>query len=138
VLKRIMHVAVAVGNLDRACEFWRDVMGAEIEGRTPVPGQNVEVAFVRLDGDTRLELLSSTDDDSPVARFLAKHGPGLHHICFAVDNLATHLKHLAEHGVRLVDREPRPGAEGDLIAFLHPSSTLGTLIELSERRSHTG
>ena len=130
--KGITHIAVAVGNLDRACAFWHDVMGAEIEGRTVVPAQKAEVAFVKLGDGARLELLAPTDDDSPVARFLAKNGPGMHHICLAVDDIAAHLEHLADHGIKLIDREPRPGAEGHRIAFLHPSSTLGTLIELSE------
>lgn len=138
MLKRIAHVAIAVADLDRACEFWQDVMGARIESRRVVAGQKVEVAFVSLNAGTRLELLAATEDDSPVARYLAKHGPGLHHICFEVDNIAERLKHLEEHGIKLVDRIPRAGAEDDQVAFLHPSSTLGALIELSEGKTEQG
>lgn len=138
MLKRIAHVAIAVADLDRACEFWQDVMGARIEGRRVVAGQKVEVAFVSLNAGTRLELLAPTEDDSPVGRYLAKHGPGLHHICFEVDNIEARLKHLEEHGIRLVDRTPRVGAEDDQVAFLHPSSTLGALIELSEGKTEQG
>ena len=132
MLKRIVHVAIAVANLDRACEFWQDVMGARIEGRRVVPGEKTEVAFVNLDAGTRLELLAPTEDNSPVARFLARYGPGMHHISFEVDNIEERLQYLEEHGIKLVDRTPRAGAEDNRIAFLHPSSTLGTLIELSE------
>jgi methylmalonyl-CoA/ethylmalonyl-CoA epimerase len=132
VLKRISHVAVAVLNLDRACEFWRDVMGAEVSERRVIEEQKVEVAFVDVGGETRFELLCPTEENSPVGRFLAKHGPGLHHVCFDVDKIEDCLTHLADHGIKLVDDKPRPGAEGDRIAFLHPTSTLGALIELSE------
>jgi methylmalonyl-CoA/ethylmalonyl-CoA epimerase len=132
MLKKLSHVAFAVVNLDRACEFYRDVMGAEIVGRKIVPEQKAEVAFVRLQGTTKLELLAPTSDDSPIARFLAKHGPGIHHVCFEVDDLERELESLADHGVKLVDAKPRRGAEGDQIAFLHPTSTLGALIELCQ------
>ena len=133
MLKRISHVAVAVTNLDEACAFWRDVMGTEISGRHVVADQKVEVAFVDVGGLTRFELLCPTEENSPVGRFLAKHGPGIHHLCFDVDNIEDCLVHLADRGVKLVNDEPRPGAEGDKIAFLHPASTLGALIELKER-----
>lgn len=132
MLKKISHVAFAVANLDRACEFYRDVLGAEITGRKIVPEQKAEVAFVKLGGTAKLELLAPMSDDSPVGKFLAKHGPGIHHICFEVDGLQQKLEFLADHGVKLVDAKPRRGAEGDQIAFLHPTSTLGALIELSE------
>jgi methylmalonyl-CoA/ethylmalonyl-CoA epimerase len=132
MLKKISHVAFAVVNLDRAIEFYRDVLGAEIAGRQTVAEQKSEVAFVKLDGTTKLELISPTSDDSPVAKFLAKKGPGIHHICFEVDNIEQRLEFLHDHGVRLVDEHARTGAEGDKIAFLHPASTLGALVELTE------
>ena len=132
MLKNISHVAFAVVNLDRACEFYRDVMGAEIVGRKIVPEQKAEVAFVRLEGTAKLELLAPTSDDSPIGRFLAKHGPGIHHVCFEVDDLERQLESLADHGVKLVDAKPHRGAEGDQIAFLHPTSTLGALVELCQ------
>ncbi len=132
MLKYISHVAFAVVNLDRACEFYRDVLGAEIYGRKIVEEQKTEVAFVRLGGTTKLELVAPVGDDSPIAGFLAKKGPGIHHICFEVDNIKDRLHELANHGIKLVNSEPRKGAEGDKIAFLHPTSTLGALIEFSE------
>ncbi|MBI3873365.1 MAG: methylmalonyl-CoA epimerase, partial [candidate division Zixibacteria bacterium] len=122
MLKSIAHVAIAVGNLDRACDFYRDVFGARIVGRRLLPSQKVEIAFVQLDGDTKLELLSPTEPDSPVGRFLARHGPGLHHVCFEVEDIEKRLEYLADHGIRLIDALPRPGAENDRIAFLHPAS----------------
>lgn len=134
MLKKISHVAFAVVNLDRACEFYREVLGAKIVGRKEVPEQKSEVAFVELGGTAKLELISPTSDDSPVAKFLAKKGPGIHHVCFEVDSIEERLEFLHDHGVRLVDEQPRTGAEGDKIAFLHPSSTLGAMVELTETR----
>jgi methylmalonyl-CoA epimerase len=132
MLKSISHISIAVGNLDRACEFYRDVMGAKIVNRHAVPSQKVEVAFVEFSGTTRIELIAPTEEDSPVGRFIAKNGPGLHHICFRVDHIEETMAHLEDHGVKLVDKTPRTGAEADKIAFLHPASAWGTLIELSE------
>jgi len=135
MLKKIAHVALVVKNLDRACAFYRDVLGARIEGRRLVPSQKAEVAFVVFDEGTRLELLAPTEEDSVLGKFLRKHGPGLHHISFEVDRIEQRLEYLTDHGVKVIDQTPRPGAEDDRIAFLHPSSTLGALIELSEPRS---
>jgi methylmalonyl-CoA epimerase len=132
MLKKISHVAFAVVNMDRACEFYHEVLGAKIVGRKEVPEQKSEVAFVELGGTAKLELISPTSDDSPVKRFLDKKGPGIHHVCFEVDGIEEQLHFLHDHGVRLVDDQPRTGAEGDKIAFLHPSSTLGALVELTE------
>ena len=132
MLKNISHVAFAVVNLDRACEFYRDVLGAEIYGRKVVEEQKTEVAFVKIGGTTKLELVAPVGDDSPIASFLAKKGPGIHHICFEVDGIEDRLHYLADHGIKLVNPEPRRGAEGDKIAFLHPTSTLGALIEFCE------
>ena len=132
MLKDISHVAIAVSNLDRACDFYRDVMGGEIVNRHRVEHQKVEVAFVKFGGHTKIELISPTMEDSPVGRFLAKHGPGLHHLCFETDSIEDQMAFLEDHGVKLIDKSPRPGAEGDRIAFLHPTSTLSTLIEISE------
>jgi len=132
MLKSISHISIAVGNLDRACEFYHDVMGGKITNRHVVPSQKVEVAFVEFTGSARIELIAPTQEDSPVGRFIAKHGPGLHHICFHVDHIEDTMTYLEDHGVKLIDKTPRPGAEDDRIAFLHPASAWGTLIELSE------
>ncbi|MEW5701694.1 MAG: methylmalonyl-CoA epimerase [Candidatus Zixiibacteriota bacterium] len=130
--KKIAHVAVAVQNLDRACDFYRDVMGARIEGRRIMPDQKVELAFAVFDAGTKLELLMPTQEDSPLGKFLRKHGPGLHHVSITVEGIERQLEFLADHGVKIIDAQPRRGAENDRIAFLHPSSTLGVLMELSE------
>jgi methylmalonyl-CoA/ethylmalonyl-CoA epimerase len=132
MLKDISHIAIAVNNLDRACAFYHDIMGGEIVNRHKIDQQKVEVAFVKFGGRTKIELLCPTESDSPVGRFLAKHGPGLHHICFETDDIDKQMAYLEDHGVKMVDKTPRPGAEHDRIAFTHPSSTLGTLIEISQ------
>ena len=132
MLKDISHIAIAVNNLDRACAFYHDIMGGEIVNRHKIDHQKVEVAFVKFGGHTKIELLCPTDDDSPVGRFLAKHGAGLHHICFETDSIEQQMAYLEDHGVKIIDKSPRPGAEHVKIAFAHPSSTLGTLIEISE------
>lgn len=132
MLKDISHVAIAVNNLDRACAFYRDVMGGQIVNRHVIESQKVEVAFVQFGGRTKLELLCPTLADSPVGKFLAKHGPGLHHVCFETDSIEQQIAYFEDHGVKMVDKTPRPGAEHDRIAFAHPTSTLGTLIEISE------
>ena len=132
MLKDISHIAIAVTNLDRACAFYRDIMGGEIANRHIMSEQKVEVAFVRFGGHTKIELLCPTADDSPVGKFLAKHGPGLHHVCFETDKLERQIEFFEDHGIKMIDKAPRPGAEHDRIAFAHPSSTLGTLIEISE------
>lgn len=135
MLKKLAHVSLAVANLDRAIEFYRDVFHAEITGREIVEDQKTEVAFLKLGGTAHVELIAPTSEDSPVARYLAKHGPGIHHICFEVDNLEANLEHLTEHGIRLIGNKPKEGAGGHKVAFLHPASTLGALIELSEPRT---
>lgn len=132
MLTDISHIAIAVTNLDRACAFYHDVMGGEIVNRHVMSAQKVEVAFVRFGGKTKIELLCPTEADSPVGRYLATHGPGLHHVCFESDNIEKQIVFLEDHGVKMVDSVPRPGAEHDRIAFAHPTSTLGTLIEISE------
>jgi methylmalonyl-CoA/ethylmalonyl-CoA epimerase len=132
MLRDISHIAIAVNNLDRACAFYHDIMGGEIVNRHKIEPQKVEVAFVKFGGHTKIELLCPTEDDSPVGRFLAKHGPGLHHICFETESIEKQMEFFEDHGVKMVDKTPRPGAEQDRIAFAHPSSTLGTLIEISE------
>lgn len=132
MIKDISHIAIAVNNLDRACAFYRDIMGGEIVNRHRVEHQKVEVAFVKFGGRTKIELLCPTEEDSAVGRFLVKHGPGLHHICLETDNVEKQMIYFEDHGIKMVDKTPRPGAEHDRIAFCHPSSTLGALIEISE------
>jgi methylmalonyl-CoA epimerase len=126
------HIGIAVGDLEAAVAFYRDALGLEIDAPEEVPSQQVRAHAVRL-GPAALELLEPTGEASVIARFLARRGPGLHHITLRVDDLVSTLAHLRARGVRLVDETPRPGAEGTRVAFVHPASTHGVLIELVER-----
>ncbi len=128
------HIGIAVRDLDGSCERYRALLGAEVAGREVVAEQGVEVAFLKLPGDTRLELISPTDDSSGVARFLEKRGEGMHHVCVLVPDLDAALAALAAEDVPLVDTAPRVGAEGARIAFLHPAALGGVLLELKEKR----
>jgi methylmalonyl-CoA/ethylmalonyl-CoA epimerase len=130
--RKLDHVALAVRSISAVLPFYRDVLGLEYRGEELVPGQGVKVA-VLLAGEVRIELLEPTGSEGPVARFLDSKGEGLHHIAFCTDDLAAELNDLAEQGVRLINPEPRSGAEGTRIAFLHPATAAGVLIELVER-----
>lgn len=125
------HVAVAVPSLASALPLFELILGASGSGAIAVPDQGVNVVFLGT-GATRLELIEPARPDTGVARFIEKHGAGLHHIAIRVPDLAATLHALAERGVPLIDREPRPGAHGGRIAFLHPRAASGVLIELVE------
>jgi methylmalonyl-CoA epimerase len=125
------HVGIAVEDLDTALQFFRDALGLDVGGVEDVPTERVRAQFL-LVGPSSLELLVATSPDSPIAKFLAKRGPGLHHITLRVDDVRAALARLRALGVRLVDDEPRPGAEGALVAFIHPASAGGVLVELKE------
>jgi methylmalonyl-CoA/ethylmalonyl-CoA epimerase len=125
------HIGIAVRDLSAALAFYRDALGLEILGAEEVPSQRVRAQFVDA-GEARLELLEATAPDSPIARFLDTRGPGLHHITLRVDDIHAALAQLRAKGVKLVDEQPRAGAEHSLIAFVHPSSTGGVLIELKQ------
>ena len=125
------HVGIAVSNLDDAVKFYRDALGLEIEAPEEVASQRVRAHFIPA-GDAALELLEATADDSPIAKYLAKRGPGLHHITLRVDDIRGALGRLKATGVRLIDESPREGAHGSLVAFIHPASTHGVLVELKE------
>jgi methylmalonyl-CoA/ethylmalonyl-CoA epimerase len=127
---RIAHIGIAVRGLDESVSFYRDVLGL-----TDVPLDDADGARIAglAAGESLVELLEADTPDSPIGKFVAKRGPGIHHICFAVDDLDATLARCRTHGIRLIDELPRIGAEGKRIAFLHPSSTSGVLIELSER-----
>jgi methylmalonyl-CoA/ethylmalonyl-CoA epimerase len=130
--RKIDHVGIAVKNLDEAIKFYEEVLGLKCTGTEIVEEQKAKVAFVPS-GDSELELLESTAPDGPIARFIEAKGEGIQHIAFRVDNLAEKLVELKARGIRLIDEKPRYGAGGAKIAFLHPKSTFGTLVELSER-----
>jgi methylmalonyl-CoA epimerase len=123
----IDHVGLAVEDLDAAAELYGKLLGAVQVGRDVLPDTDVLMLAV---GDSRIELVASRGPDTPVGKFLASRGPGMHHVAFAVDDVAAELARLREAGVELVDEEPRPGAFGHTVAFVHPHSTGGVLAEL--------
>jgi methylmalonyl-CoA/ethylmalonyl-CoA epimerase len=129
-LGRVHHVAVVVGDLEAALGFFRDMLGLELEVVQEIPSDRVRIAFLPV-GETKIELVSPTDDSTGVARFLAAKGEGFHHVCFEVPDLAAALTRLGIEGVELIDSAPRRGAEGP-VAFLHPRSCHGVLVELIE------
>ena len=131
---RIHHIALVVNDLDEALEFWRDGLGLKVASVEDVPDQRATVAFLSA-GDQELELVKPTDEHSGTARYLQEHGPGMHHICLEVDDLAESLEHLRSMQVELINDEPIVGAGGKLIAFIHPKSTHGVLVELCESTS---
>jgi methylmalonyl-CoA/ethylmalonyl-CoA epimerase len=128
---RLDHIGIAVADLDAALRFYRDALGLEIEAPEEVPSQRVRAHMIPV-GDAALELLEATEPGSPIAAFLGKRGPGLHHITLRVDDLEAALARLKARGVRLIDDRPRPGAHGSRVAFIHPSSAHGVLVELKE------
>ena len=128
---KINHIGIAVNNLEASIPFYRDTLGMTYEGDEVVAEQKVKVAFLAV-GESRIELLEPTADDSPVAKFLAKNGEGVHHIAYEVADLDSALANLKRDGVRLIDETPRCGAHGTSIAFLHPKATGGVLTELCQ------
>lgn len=128
----IDHIGVAVKNLHPAEEFYRGILGLTIKEHEIVENQKVQVAFIPVSG-SEVELLESTDPEGPVSRYINAKGEGIQHLAFRVENLDEALQELKEKGVRLIDSEPRTGAGGARIAFIHPSETCGVLIELCER-----
>jgi methylmalonyl-CoA/ethylmalonyl-CoA epimerase len=129
---RIHHLGVAVEDLDEALATYEGLFGAELEHRETVPDQGVEAASLRV-GESRVELLSALGDDTPVGRFLAKRGPGMHHVAYEVADLRDALAGLAEQGAELIDPEPREGLFGLQVAFIHPDSVHGVLSEVVSR-----
>ena len=128
----IDHIGIAVKSIDEALNFWEATLGIKCHGVEEVAEQKVKTAFLPVE-DTEIELLEGTSEDSPVAKFIAAKGEGIHHLAIRVDNLEEALAELKEKGVRLIDEKPRCGAGGAKIAFLHPTATGGILLELSER-----
>lgn len=127
--KGIHHLGVAVEDLDEAVETYRRLFGAEVERRETVEAQGVEAAAMRV-GESRVELLASLGDETPVGKFLASRGPGMHHVAYEVSDLERELVELAEQGVHLIDERPHEGLFGLEVAFVHPDSVHGVLAEL--------
>ncbi len=128
---RLDHVGIAVRDVTAALSFFRDALGLEVEAQEDVPSERVRAHMLGT-GGAALELIEPTSPDSPISKFLERRGPGLHHITLRVDDLDAVLASLKTKGVRLIDETPRPGAEGARIAFIHPASTHGVLVELKE------
>lgn len=131
MLTKINHIGIAVTSLDASIPFYRDQLGMTFEGTEVVAEQKVRVAFLQI-GDSRIELLEATSEESPVAKFLTKNGEGVHHMAYEVEDINTALATLKQQGVRLIDETPRKGAHGSLIAFLHPKVTGGVLTEICQ------
>src|SRR5687768_460030 len=125
------HIGIAVKDLEAALQFYRDALGLQIEAPEDVPSQQVRARFIPV-GPSSLELLVATSPQSPIAKFIEKRGPGLHHITLRVDDIHAALAQLRARGATLIDEEPRPGAEGASVAFIHPSSAQGVLVELKQ------
>jgi methylmalonyl-CoA/ethylmalonyl-CoA epimerase len=127
----IEHIGIAVTNLEKSIELYEKVFGLKCYNIEEIADQKVRTAFLMI-GNTKIELLESTDTEGPIGKFIEKRGEGIHHIAFAVKDIEDHLKRAEEQGIMLIDQRPRKGAEGLEIAFLHPKSTAGVLIEFCE------
>jgi methylmalonyl-CoA/ethylmalonyl-CoA epimerase len=128
-IMRIDHIAVLVDDLEAASGFWRDALGIELTVTADVPAEMAQIAFLPV-GGSEIELVKPTSDDSGLRRYLEKRGPGMHHICLEVDDIAGMIARLQEHGVQMINTEPRCSADGKKYAFVHPKSAGGVLIEL--------
>jgi methylmalonyl-CoA/ethylmalonyl-CoA epimerase len=128
-VKSINHVAVVVNDIEKSLSFWRDALGIELHELRDVPAEQSRVAFLPLAG-SEVELVKPTTDDSGIAKYLARRGPGMHHICLEVDDIDGMLSQLQKKGVRLINEQPRTAADGKKYAFIHPESTGGVLVEL--------
>ena len=130
-VKSIHHVAVVVDDMNGPLAFWRDALGMELQEIKNVPGEGSKVAFLPA-GESLLELVLPTQAESGVARYLAKRGPGMHHVCLEVDDLAAMLSQLRTNGIRLINEKPQQTGDGPRYAFIHPEATGGVLVELYE------
>jgi methylmalonyl-CoA/ethylmalonyl-CoA epimerase len=129
---KIDHLGIAVRSISDSLTFYRDALGLELLCAETVEDQGVHIAMLPV-GESRIELLEPLSEETPVGRFIAKRGEGLHHICYEVEDLASKLDELKSRGVRLIEGYPRRGAEGKLVAFLHPANANGVLVELVEK-----
>lgn len=128
-IKQINHVAIVVEDMEKSLAFWRDALGIELHELRDVPAEASKVAFLPLAG-SEIELVQPTTDDSGIAKYLAKRGQGMHHVCLEVDDIDGMLAQLKAKGVRLINEQPRTAADGKKYAFIHPESTSGVLVEL--------
>ena len=131
MIKRLHHIAIVVPDIEQALTFWQEALGLTVEQQKEVPEQQVQVAFLPV-RESEVEVIKPISDTSGVAKYLAKRGPGVHHLCFEVDNIEITLAQLKAKGIRLIDEAARTSAEGHKYAFVHPESTQGVLVELYE------
>lgn len=132
MVTKIDHIGVAVKNLEETLKFYEEVLGLKAEGTEVVEEQKVKVAFLPI-GDSEIELLESTEEDGPIAKYIAKKGEGMQHVALRVDDIEKAIAEMKEKGVRMIDEKPRYGAGGAKIAFVHPKSSKGVLVELTQR-----
>ena len=131
MLKKINHIAIAVNNLEEAAKFYQEVLGLTLSGIEVVTAQKTKVGFFKI-GESNIELVQPAEPDSPLVKFLETKGQGIHHICLEVDDIEAEVKTFLEKGATMVDQKPRPGAHNTRVAFVHPKSSGGVLIELCE------
>jgi len=131
MLKKINHIAIAVNNVEEAAKFYQTILGLSLSGVEVVTAQKTRVGFFKI-GESNIELVQPAEPDSPLVKFLETKGPGIHHICFEVDDVEAEVKAYLEKGATMVDQKPRPGAHNTRVAFIHPKSSSGVLIELCE------
>lgn len=131
MIRKIAHLGIAVKDLEAATSFYQDVLGLTCTGEEEVPSQKVKTAFIPV-GEVNIELLESTDPEGPIAKAIEKRGEGVHHVAYEVDDIEAALAAMKAKGVRLIDEEPREGAHGAKIAFIHPKASMGVLVELCE------
>ncbi|HWQ84730.1 MAG TPA: methylmalonyl-CoA epimerase [Anaerolineales bacterium] len=130
-ITKINHIAILVSDLESPLNFWRDALGLELTQVEEVPGEQARIAFLPI-GDSEIELVQPTMDDSGLARYLEKRGPGMHHICLEVDDIDGMLAQLKEKGIQLINEEAKMGSDGQRYAFIHPKSASGVMVELYE------
>lgn len=131
MVRRIDHIAIAVHDIDEAARFYTDILNVNLSGVEMVEEQKTKVGFFKI-GESSIELVQPASDDSPLVKFLETRGPGVHHICFEVDDINREVEELKKRGARMIDEKPRPGAHNTRVAFIHPKSSGGVLIELNQ------
>jgi len=131
MLQKINHIGIAVHSLEATLPFYRDCLGMAFKGQEEVAEQKVKVAMLQV-GESKIELLEPTGADSPIAKFLEKNGPGIHHVAYEVENIEAAIANMLQQGARMIDETPRNGAHGTRIAFVHPKSSNGVLTELCQ------
>ncbi|WP_318508487.1 methylmalonyl-CoA epimerase [Bacillus sp. T3] len=132
MVKKVDHIGIAVRSLEESLSFYTDVLRLPLESIEEVASQKVKVAFIQV-GETKIELLEPTSADSPIAKFIEKRGEGIHHVALGVGSIKERIEEMKEKGIKMIDDEPRPGAHGTKVAFMHPKSTGGVLYEFCEK-----